>query len=346
MDPLVIRADANTQIGTGHVMRCLALAQAWQDKGGEAVFVTAFSMPEGIRARLANEGFNVIQLDSVPGSLTDAEQTAQLAHQAKAQWLVVDGYHFGSEYQKMIKDNHLKLMVVDDYGHAKHYYADIVLNQNIHADESFYSNREPYSHLLLGIKHLLLRREFWSWHEQKARIPAIAKKILVTMGGSNPDNFTYRIMTALSYLNIENLEVFVVIGSGNPHKQMLKNVCKNLIIPTKLFVNVSNMPELMASVNLAISAGGSTIWELAFMGVPTIGCARAKQEEMLLRTTAQMGITINFGVDQNLGPEEIGSEVIDLAHNRCLRTEMCQIGQVTVDGYGSERVINKLLEVS
>ena len=93
---LIIRADASTEIGTGHVMRCLALAQAWQDAGNKATFVMAMKSP-AIEARLRSEGFEVVIVQQTPGSAEDAVQTEGVANQHNAQWIVVDGYQFGRQ---------------------------------------------------------------------------------------------------------------------------------------------------------------------------------------------------------------------------------------------------------
>lgn len=159
---LLIRTDATTQIGTGHVMRCLALAQAWQDAGGTTYFAAA-KITASLEARLADEGMALHLIPAPSGSVDDGAQLIRLAHRVKARWIVVDGYHFGAEYQQAIKKSGLRLLAIDDYGHSSHYYADLVLNQNTSADESLYVNREPGTELLLGTRYTLLRREFWPW---------------------------------------------------------------------------------------------------------------------------------------------------------------------------------------
>ena len=111
MDTLIIRADASSAIGHGHVMRCLALAQAWQDRGGRCVFVTSQPVP-AIEARLTSEGFAVLKLEATPGSREDASQVADSAAQNDACWAVIDGYHFGLEYQQILKSQ-WKLMILN-----------------------------------------------------------------------------------------------------------------------------------------------------------------------------------------------------------------------------------------
>lgn len=118
--PLIIRADAGTQIGTGHVMRCLALAQAWQDATGQVIFVMATEAP-ALEARLKLEEMEVVHLSVELESAEEAKETADLARQLGANWVVADGYQFGAEYQRIIKDRGLRLLFIDDYGHASQY---------------------------------------------------------------------------------------------------------------------------------------------------------------------------------------------------------------------------------
>src|SRR5262249_7291209 len=125
---LLFRADANIATGTGHVMRCLALAQAWQDAGGRAIFVSAESTA-AICERLLAESCEVASIKASPGSQDDAKQTAALARQNEVSWIVADGYQFTAEYQHALKSAGTKLLVFDDYGHAQHYWADVVVNQ-------------------------------------------------------------------------------------------------------------------------------------------------------------------------------------------------------------------------
>src|SRR5262245_49913761 len=178
---LLIRADASPEIGTGHVMRCLALAQAWHERGGEAILVTARSI-DSLKPRLDEEGLPVRRLDDESGSLGDARATARLAREIGADWAVLDGYHFTAEYQRVLKAAAVRVLVIDDYGHAEHYWADAILNQNLHARESLYPSRKSDIRLLLGPRYTLLRREFWKWRGWKRTHPREATKVLVTFG--------------------------------------------------------------------------------------------------------------------------------------------------------------------
>ena len=164
---LLIRADASVAMGSGHVMRCLALAQAWQDAGGRAVFAMADVTP-AIHERLTAESSGVLTLSASAGSAEDSKQTIELAQAQNAKWLVVDGYQFDAEYyQRSMKAANFKLLFLDDFGHAKHYSADVVLNQNVSAQQGLYSDCEVHTRVLLGPKYALLRREFSGWRGWK-----------------------------------------------------------------------------------------------------------------------------------------------------------------------------------
>lgn len=337
---LLIRADASTIIGTGHVMRCLALAQAWQENEGPVIFALAHSTPS-LLARLEAEQFYVVSLAVEPGSDEDAQATIHLAQQQGATWIVADGYHFDSGYQLRIKQAGLHLLVIDDYGHADHYYADIVLNQNISASDSLYTNREPSTRLLLGTRYVLLRREFWQWQGWQREIPDIARKVLVTMGGGDPENVTFKVIQALQQVELVQFEAIVVVGGSNPHRAMLQQSVHDTP-HIKLVQDVTNMPELMAWADVAIAAGGSTNWELALLGVPTIILVLAENQRPIAEHLHAHSVAVNLGWHYEITPEDIHQTFEPLLSNGTQRSAMVQSGQDLVDGYGSYRVIEAL----
>ncbi|NEP28200.1 UDP-2,4-diacetamido-2,4,6-trideoxy-beta-L-altropyranose hydrolase, partial [Moorena sp. SIO3I6] len=291
---LIIRANASLKIGTGHVMRCLALAQAWQETGGEAIFILNTEACV-LQERLRSQSMEVVHLSVSSGSTEDAKQTASFAHQFGADWVVVDGYHFGADYQRVIKEAGLRLLFIDDYGHAAHYWADLVLNQNVYAHEGLYAKRESYTQLLLGTQYTLLRKEFWPWQGWQRQIPTVARKVLVTLGGADPDNVTLKVIQALQQVKVEGLEAVVVVGGSNPHYQQLQAAVHDSGTAITLKYNVTNMPELMAWADIAIAAGGSTCWELAFMGNPSLVVILAENQRQVAEKLDAFGAAINFG---------------------------------------------------
>lgn len=340
---LVIRVDASTQMGTGHLMRCLALGQAWRDSGGHVVFAMAMKAPK-LEMRLQSEGMEVIHLPARPGGDDDAIQTVQLTQQRGASWIVADGYHFGADYQRIIKEAGLRLLFIDDDGQAEPYYADIVLNQNLHARESFYARKESYTRLLLGIRYVLLRREFLQRREWRREIPEVAREVLVTLGGGDPDNVTMKIVQALQRMKVDGLEAVVVVGGSNPHYEELQSAIKDSQISIRLQRNVTNMPDLMAGADLAISSGGTTVWELAFMGLPALVGVIAPIEELLLDGLKQQCLFIHIGWFSQLSVEQLAEALIAAMEDRKMRNHASFLGRKLVDGYGADRVLEAMNE--
>lgn len=339
---LLLRADASTQIGTGHVMRCMALAQAWQEAGGQTILAMATEAP-ALETRLKVEGIEVVHLSILPGSVEDAQETVHLAQQSETSWVVVDGYHFGAEYQRIIKEAGLNLLFVDDYGHADYYYADIILNQNVYAHEGLYPNRESYTHLLLSTHYVLLRREFRQWPGWKRSHASVASKLLITLGGADPDNVTFKVIQALQLLEVDELEVVVVVGGSNPNYELLQTAAAESRFLIRLERNVTNMPELMAWADVAIAAGGSTSWELAFMGLPSIVLILADNQRASVEKLGTMAVAINLGWHEHVAVEEIVKAVSRLLVSAEARAEMTRLGLELVDGASSARVLRCMM---
>jgi UDP-2,4-diacetamido-2,4,6-trideoxy-beta-L-altropyranose hydrolase len=323
-------------------MRCLALAQAWQDSDGKAVLAMADPLPS-VRERLLAEGIDVISVDAQPGSCDDARYVAELAGQRGAAWVVVDGYHFDADYQQELKAAQLQVLFVDDHGRAGHYAADLVLNQNANADESFYPNREPYTRLLLGSRYVMLRREFESWRPWRREIPEVGRKILITMGGSDPDNITLRAVEALTQANIEGLETTVVVGGSNPHVELLEHRISAGGRFVRLQRNAAHMPELMAWADLALIAAGGTLWELLFMGCPVLSYARDPAQDEIISELGWQGVVQNLGHPQKFDPVSLGAAIMELARSPERRSQMSAMGRERVDGRGAGRICEHLI---
>jgi UDP-2,4-diacetamido-2,4,6-trideoxy-beta-L-altropyranose hydrolase len=333
---LLIRADANAQIGIGHLMRCLALAQAWQSKGGQAVFITDCSS-DSLRRRLSDEGFKIIPVDRSYPHPADWALLSEMLAVYPDSWVVLDGYHFDPSYQLRIKETGHPLLVIDDMAHLDHYYADIVLNQNINAGQLNYSC-EPYTRPLLGTRYVLLRREFWPWHGWKREIPETARKILVTLGGSDPDNWTLMVIRALGKVEVEGLEATIVVGPSNTYVQELEAEARDAQLPIRLITNASNMPELMAWADVAIAGGGSTCWELAFMGLPSILLVLSENQKDIAAGLGEKEAAINLGWYTESSIEEVDHKLSRLLEDRGLRCHMSYQARELVDGLGNERI--------
>jgi UDP-2,4-diacetamido-2,4,6-trideoxy-beta-L-altropyranose hydrolase len=334
---LLVRADAGPEMGTGHVMRCLALAQAWQDAGGWAAFALATPAAE-VQTRLRREEVEVLHLAVPPGSPEDAAATADAARRQQAAWVVLDGYHFGAGYQRAIKDAGKNLMVLDDYGHAEHYWADLVLNQDLNAEERLYRNREPSTRLLLGLQYVLLRREFRRWRWQRPDIAGLATKLLVTMGGADPDNVTVKVIRALEQIARGDLETVVLVGPTNPHWAELEAEAGQGRANLRLVRNATNIPELMAWCDMAVTAGGSTLWELALMAVPSLVLILADNQEPSARLLDAQGACRVLGRWDEVSAPALAAAVAALLRSARDRAALGQCFRALVDGRGADRV--------
>ena len=340
---ILIRADAGVEIGTGHVMRCLALAQAWQDAGGKAVFAMAESTV-AIRERLMAERIEVRGIGGAVGSLADAGGTAEFGRASGADWVVLDGYRFSADYQRRIRESGAKVLWIDDNGHAEHYFADVVVNQNVHARESLYRNREAGCRLLLGPRYAMLRREFFEWREWKREIRARGARVLVTLGGSDPGNATLAVVEALRLAGIEDLEGVIVIGGSNPHAESIARAAEGLAGSIRLLRNATNMPELMAWADVAISAAGATCWEMCLMGLPAVVIEVAENQRNIAEQLGRLGIAIHAGGAHRVSTVGLSEETTKLLLSAERREEMSRKGRELVDGLGAVRVVREMQE--
>lgn len=341
---LFIRADASNSIGTGHIMRCLAIGQTWSKHGGKVTFISR-DIPTKLETRLIDEDFSVIKLDYCElGSREDAVQTANQTKTNNGACVVVDGYYFGSSYQKIIKDYDLKLVFIDDYGHADYYYSDIVLNKSLIADTIHYTNKELNTKLLLGPKYNILRSEFIRYKDINPVIGDGIKEVLVTLGGADPNNITLKIITMLNQILNKNINVKVVIGSAYKHFSEIERIQNELNYDLQILRDVNNMADLMYSSDVAITAGGTTLFELAFMGLPSMVVQIASNQRSPKIFCERYGTCLYLGNAANLVKVDIERSFEELL-NKDKRKTMSMNGKLLIDGEGNKRLINELTKI-
>jgi UDP-2,4-diacetamido-2,4,6-trideoxy-beta-L-altropyranose hydrolase len=334
---LLIRVDASTEIGTGHLMRCLALAQAWKDGGNKVTFITN-CQSEGLLQRLREEEFSLHVLAGSHPDPKDWGDTKGILAGYPDAWVVLDNYYFDETYQQRVKEAGHQLLVIDDMAHLKHYYADIVLNQNLHAEQLHYSC-EPYTRLLLGTRYVLLRREFLAWRGWKREIPEIARRVLVTLGGVDLENHTLKVIQTLQRVDVTGLEATVVIGAGNPHADELEAAARQGRLPIQLVRDARDMPPLMAWADMAVSTAGTTVWESAFMGVPTIVAITTPTEELLVSGLEKYRLFLSVGWLSQLSVNQLAEDLSRLIHGKRTRSDMSVLGQRLVDGSGCDSIL-------
>lgn len=343
---LTFRTDASSQIGTGHAMRCLALAQAWQDAGGNASFVMV-SCPPSLEDRLAREGIAVLHLaESIaPGSEADGHETAAIARESSTgecdDWVVVDGYHFGADYQQSLQALCLRLLFWDDAAHCPHYSADLVLNQNLGAEAHLYPSRSEHTRLLLGTRYAVLRREFRQLRAARKDVPAAAQNLLVTLGGSDPANLTPRVLTALDAVGTP-LHVTVLVGGSATNLAEAEAAAASSRHAVRILRNAPNIAELMAQSDLAISAAGSTVWELCSLGVPSLLIAVADNQQPSAAAMQRAAAALVLpGPD--FAPQDLAEKVSALLPDAATRLQLARRAHALVDGLGAARVVAHLL---
>jgi UDP-2,4-diacetamido-2,4,6-trideoxy-beta-L-altropyranose hydrolase len=334
---ILFRVEAGPAVGGGHLMRCLALAHAHADRGGSAVFVTTGEAPR-LEERVGEDGFDVVHIDSVPGSPRDASRTLEIAEHTRASFIVADGYAFGIAHHKKLRSSGIPVAAMDDSVGRRAHCADLVVNQNLHARESDYRDRAAHTQLLLGSEYVLLRREFVRFTKWRRTIPTHGKRLLVTLGGSDPDNVTEGLIRALS--NFGAVEATVVVGGANPHREELEALAIASSPNIRVRSDVRSMAALMARSDVAISSGGSTVWELAFMGLPSVVGAATAGEELVLEGLKSHGLFLPVGRFAGIQGDDVLHRAMELLGDVRARTAMSSRARAVVDGRGASRVLD------
>jgi UDP-2,4-diacetamido-2,4,6-trideoxy-beta-L-altropyranose hydrolase len=361
----LIRVDASESIGTGHVFRCLALAGELKNLGISFLFLLA-DCPELLKQRLRDSGFEIALLPSEiePGSDSDAHYTARLAGENQCSGIVVDGYHFLASYQDILqaakdilKAAKQKLLYIDDLAHCQHYSADFVLNQNPSASQSLYANCAPGTKLLLGEQYVLLRKEFLDYKIGRGAKPrdieGSAREILLTMGGSDQGNVTARVIEALALIDAEApLAVTAVVGAGNKHLEELQKLASRLNEREgrghkfSTTTNPPDMPALLGKSDLIVSAGGTTVWESAFLARPTAVIVTASNQRAGMECFAKRGAIALLGLQEDLTAGQISKALLPLINDATLRRKLASQSGTSIDGLGARRVAEQFVSAS
>lgn len=287
---VILRTDASLEIGTGHVMRCLTLAQALRARGARCRFVSRMHPGHMIGAVRA-AGFDVLALPEpsagwVPHGdgvnhvawlgadlATDADQTLALVHGDVADWLVVDHYGIDSKWETRMRRAGRKLLVIDDLADRQHD-CDMLLDQTLNREPEQYAPFLPSGCVMLaGSRFALLRPEFVA--ERPASLQrqrgAHIRRLLITMGGVDLHDLTSRVLLALGTYDLPyDIEVDVVLGRQAPWHERVRQAARKLPFAVRVHVGVDTMARLMAGCDLAIGAAGTTALERCCLGLPAI----------------------------------------------------------------------------
>lgn len=314
-------------------MRCLALAQAWQDVGGAGLFA-AVEMPEGLRSRLRAHGLSFAPIEATPGSAEDAIATIAQAHEISADWVVVDGDRFRSDFLEHFHYAGLQVVLIDDGKDRAASFANLIVNPNFGANEGFYRAQGLKASVLAGPSYILLRREFQEGGEKHASEKG--NRVLITLGGSDPDDLTPRIAAAL---DSSGLELTVVAGAAYSNPHALQGISgRNL----RVMVDAQNMAELMKEADLAVIAAGGTLWELLAVECVALSYARNTVQMKVVQALASEGVAINMGDTAHFDAVALALAVERLTRSKSTREQMAARGRRLVDGRGAARVVEAI----
>lgn len=358
---VTFRVDSSIEIGTGHVMRCLTLADALTSRGASCSFVCRLHTGN-ITQHILNRGYIVHALAGInTASLADNSATAQhsswlgvrweqdaletidILNREHTDWLIIDHYGIDIAWENTVKDHCVKVMCIDDLGDRSHN-CDFLLDQSVGATKSKYQSLvRPETTLFLGPYYALLRSEFAALRHLslKRRSCIDCKTILVSMGGVDRNNYTTAIIkTFLRDLDLSKFEIRVVLGQSNPWVDYILTEYANLHSNIQLYTSTTRMAELMASSDIFVGAGGTTVLEQCCMGLPSIIIPIAQNQIEIANElkSADLSFVVK-NVDElsnlivkNLNYLSNTERLLKISHNSSSIT----------DGLGSDRIVTHL----
>jgi UDP-2,4-diacetamido-2,4,6-trideoxy-beta-L-altropyranose hydrolase len=343
---ICIRADWGPKTGTGHIMRCLALAQAWQDRGGSVRLATTSDSPL-LLERVRHENIKIHKISAPIGGNEDALATIRIAKQASSTWVILDGYQFETGYPLLIQQAGLRVLVVDDLANDKLHGCNAVLNPNVYASKDlYYGTTDLLTHLFIGPRFALVRREFLLKIKRHLSPPAQrVQRTLITLGGADPQNATRLLMEALAARVIPfRMHIIIVVGSANPHLASLEEYLPLLERHhnVRLEVNPPNLPELIQLSDLAISAAGGGAMELACLGTPMALIIAAANQSGVASSLENCGAAFLLGDSKQLLSEEKVDAFFQLLEDPDKLNAMRLRAHQIVDGQGAARVAERL----
>jgi UDP-2,4-diacetamido-2,4,6-trideoxy-beta-L-altropyranose hydrolase len=293
---ILIRADASVPLGTGHVMRCLALADQLVKKSASIHF--ACREEKGNLADLIQaKGYGLSVLPAGIGLEADREWVLRLlrARSHPIVWVVVDHYGLDASWESPLRSAAGRLMVIDDLADRPHD-CDLLLDQNLYMNlEARYRCLVPPGcRTLLGPRYALLRPEFVEARRSLRKRDGRLTRILISFGGSDPTNGTIKSLEAMRLLDSLCLHIDLVIGAAHPRRDEVRRLCAGMK-GVDIHENTRNMARLIAAADLALGAGGTSTWERCFLGLPSFTVVVAENHAEITEAVAHRGATRNLG---------------------------------------------------
>ncbi|RTE86816.1 MULTISPECIES: UDP-2,4-diacetamido-2,4,6-trideoxy-beta-L-altropyranose hydrolase [Gammaproteobacteria] len=347
---ILIRVDANIHMGSGHVMRCLTLANKLKSSDASVEFV-CIDQPGNFIGHIEAQGYVVHRLNcdsSYDGWLPwseneDFEKVQSLFSEPSYDWVIVDHYGLSSTWHSLTRQLTKHILVIDDLAN-RNYDADLLLDQNLGRTAENYEGK-VHGQVLAGTSYTLLRDEFLNARAQ-AKTRTSLKRLMISLGGVDEFNYTHQIIECIAE-KLDGLftQIDVVLGATSPHVDSIRSaVTKFNQTNVSVLHGISNVAEVMMHADLAIGAAGTTSWERCCLGLPTIMMELAPNQRTAVVALEAQGVGIRLKV------EDIAVELVHqiqmLAHDHSRLSAMSRKAATLVDGNGVTRVVNAMKEVN
>lgn len=360
------RVDASLSMGTGHVMRCLTLADALRAEGADCHFIGR-DHPGHMMEHVRSRGHRVHMLGPAipthptrdPGAPAhahwlgvdwqlDAEQSRDYLESNPPDWLIVDHYALDKHWEAFLQPACSRIGVIDDLVDRAHE-CELLLDQTLGRRPQAYANLVPSEcSLLTGARYALLRPQFAALRNyslrRRRRQPAL-KRLLVTLGGIDPSNATGRVLAALAHCSLPSgCTVTVVMGAAAPWLDEIRQQTDAMVQPTEVLVDVSDMAALMSESDLAIGAAGGTSWERCCLGLPTLMLVLAQNQRNVAHALEATGAAVILEEEAQT-PAEIAAALSETVIPDRLRA-MSRAAATVTDGSGVDTVVRWFKDAS
>ncbi len=340
-------------MGTGHLMRCLALAECLRDRGAQVRFICR-AHPGNMIGLLRDRGMQVAELPAAGATTSpkdeeypawlgatqteDAIQTAGALGDERPGWLLVDHYGIDAAWEGAMRPHAAKVLVIDDLANRRHD-CDTLLDQNFseRGADRYIESVPEHCAMLLGPRYALLRPEYADHRRSAPRRVDPVRRVFVFFGGSDPDNVTGRALEALSVPSLSHLEVDIVAGTNNPHRALLEQQAADRP-GTRLHGQRPHLADVMARADVAIGAGGATTWERMCLGLPSLVVSIAGNQVPACEALARAGMIRYLGSHDTVDVTDLRSALEAFMRPDGRLAEQACDGQAAVDGLGARRV--------
>jgi UDP-2,4-diacetamido-2,4,6-trideoxy-beta-L-altropyranose hydrolase len=349
---IAFRVDASLEIGTGHFVRCLTLADALRDAGAVTRFVCRQLTPalagmvvaQGHEIRMLPAGLQAAAETSTPHDTwlgttqtADAESTFHaLADISRWDWLIVDHYSLDESWETKLRGSADKLLVIDDLANRSHR-CDVLLDQNLQpAGSDRYKDLVPATaRRFVGPRFAMLRPEFRAT-TPRSRSGALSR-VNIFFGGVDAGGTTLKALEAIETLNSDRIALDVVAGADNPRLQTIRDYCARLQ-RTVLHVQTREMARLFVDADLAVGAGGATSWERCALALPSLILSIADNQRSGCLALAEVGAARYLGDAQDVGIATLANAISRALNDAEALKQMACRGVALVDGRGTDRV--------